>query len=121
MKGQSYSCGLEAALEVIGGKWKVLILWHLHPQCQRFGALKRLVPGISEKMLIQQLREMEADGIVHREVYPEIPPKVEYSLTEFGVSLQDALTPLCEWGSTHMQRIRATHRPADAAGGSDCQ
>jgi DNA-binding HxlR family transcriptional regulator len=118
MKAQVYSCGLEAALEVIGGKWKVLILWHLHPQRRRFGALKRLVLGISEKMLIQQLREMEADGIVHREVYPEVPPKVEYSLTEFGVSLQEAVTPLCAWGNTHRQRIGATHRPDDTAGGS---
>jgi DNA-binding HxlR family transcriptional regulator len=70
-------------------------------------------------MLIQQLREMETDEIVHRQVYHEIPPKVEYSLTAFGVSLQDALTPLCEWGSTHMQRIGATHRPYKSAGGSD--
>jgi DNA-binding HxlR family transcriptional regulator len=100
-----YSCGLEPALDVIGGKWKVLILWPLHPQPRRFGELRRLVPGISEKMLIQQLRQMEADGIVARKVFHEIPPKVEYSLTEFGVSLKEVLTPLCEWGSQHMQRI----------------
>jgi DNA-binding HxlR family transcriptional regulator len=116
MKTQSYSCGLEAALDVIGGKWKVLILWQLRPQSRRFGELKRLVPGISEKMLIQQLREMEADEIVHRKVYYEIPPKVEYSLTKFGVSLAEAITPLCEWGSKHMKRIGATHRPCESAG-----
>jgi DNA-binding HxlR family transcriptional regulator len=121
MKGQSYSCGLEAALDVIGGKWKVLILWQLHPQPHRFGELKRLVPGISEKMLIQQLREMEADGIVHRQAYHEVPPKVEYSLTVFGVSLNKALTSLCEWGNKHMKRIGAIHRQCEATDGRDGQ
>jgi DNA-binding HxlR family transcriptional regulator len=121
MKGQSYSCGLEAALDVIGGKWKVLILWQLHPQPRRFGELKRLVPGISEKMLIQQLREMEADGIVHRQVYHEVPPKVEYSLTVFGVSLNKALTSLCEWGNKHMERIGAIHRQCESTDGTDGQ
>jgi DNA-binding HxlR family transcriptional regulator len=104
-KRQMYSCGLEAALDVIGGKWKVLILWPLHPTPRRFGELKRLVPGISEKMLIQQLREMEADGIVARKVFYEVPPRVQYSLTPFGVSLKEVLAPLCEWGDTHMKRI----------------
>jgi len=117
MKGQSYSCGLEAALDVIGGKWKGLILWQLYPRSRRFGELKRLVPGISEKMLIQQLREMEADGIVRRKVYHEVPPKVEYSLTVFGVSLNEALTPLCEWGSKHTKRIGTIHRPCDSSDG----
>ena len=88
MKGQSYSCGREAALDVTGGTWKVLILWQLHQQPRRFGALKRLAPGISEEMLIQQLREMAADGIVHRKVYREVLPKVEYSRTVFGVSFK---------------------------------
>ena len=104
-KSQAYGCGLEAALDVIGGKWKVLILWPLHPTPRRFGELKRLVPGISEKMLIQQLREMEADGIVARKVFHEIPPRVQYSLTPFGVSLKEVLVPLCEWGTIHMKRI----------------
>jgi DNA-binding HxlR family transcriptional regulator len=110
-KSRVYECGLEAALDIVGGKWKVLILWRLHPQTRRFGELKRLVTGISEKMLIQQLREMEADGIVQRKVYHEVPPRVEYSLTRFGVSLNDALEPLCEWGERHMKRIGAAHRP----------
>ncbi len=108
---KTYNCGLEAALDVIGGKWKVLILWRLHPDRRRFGELKRLVKGISEKMLIQQLREMEADGIVCRQAFHEIPPRVEYSLTDFGVSLKEALTTLCEWGGIHMKRIGAIHRP----------
>jgi DNA-binding HxlR family transcriptional regulator len=114
VRAQSYSCGLEAALDVIGGKWKVLILWQLGPQLRRFGELRRLVPGISEKMLIQQLREMEGDGILSRKAYHEIPPRVEYSLTRFGVSLQEVLTPLCEWGATHMKRIGAAHRPGES-------
>jgi DNA-binding HxlR family transcriptional regulator len=109
MKEQTFSCGLEAALQVIGGKWKTLILWQLQPKVRRFGGLKRAVPGISEKMLIQQLREMEADGILQRKVYHEIPPKVEYSLTKFGISLVEALTPLCEWGTKHTKRIGAMH------------
>lgn len=109
-RNYGYTCGLDAAVDVIGGKWKPLILWELHPQPRRFGELRRAIPGISEKMLIQQLREMEADGIVHREVYREVPPKVEYSLTEFGASLNRALTPLSEWGERHMERIGLAHR-----------
>ena len=105
MKRQSYGCGLEAALDVVGGKWKPVVLWHLAPGARRFGALRRLVTGISEKMLIQQLRELEADGVVAREDFREIPPRVEYSLTPFGVSLSEALRPLCDWGREHMSRI----------------
>lgn len=110
---QPYTCGIDAAVDVIGGKWKVLILWALHTGVQRFSDLKRLVPGITEKMLIQQLRELESDGIVHREVYREVPPKVEYSLTEFGVSLNQALVPLGAWGKKHMKRIVATRHPVE--------
>ena len=101
-----YACGLEAALDVIGGRWKVLILWDLD-RTRRFGELKRIVSGISEKMLIRQLREMEADGVVNRKVFHEVPPRVEYSLTRFGVSLRKSLGPLCKWGTTHMERIEA--------------
>ena len=105
MKPQAYGCGLEAALAVVGGKWKPIVLWHLAPGPRRFGELRRMVTGISEKMLIQQLREMEADGVVVRRDFQEIPPRVEYSLTEFGVSLGQALKPLCDWGREHMERI----------------
>jgi DNA-binding HxlR family transcriptional regulator len=115
MKQRLYTCGLEAALDVIGGKWKVLILWQLQSEPRRFGELKRLVPDISEKMLIQTLREMETDGIVQRKVYHEIPPKVEYSATKFGVSLNEALAPLCEWGERHTKRIGAIHRQCQMA------
>jgi DNA-binding HxlR family transcriptional regulator len=105
MRRRAYGCGLEAALDVVGGKWKPVVLWQLARGPRRFGELRRLVTGISEKMLIQELREMEADGIVARKDFREIPPRVEYSLTEFGVSLGDALRPLCDWGREHMGRI----------------
>jgi DNA-binding HxlR family transcriptional regulator len=108
MKRASYDCGLEAALDVIGGKWKPIVLWRLSTGPRRFGELRRLVVGISEKMLIQQLREMERDGIVGRQDFREVPPRVEYSLTSFGVSLTVALGPLCEWGTRHMGRIEET-------------
>jgi DNA-binding HxlR family transcriptional regulator len=102
-----FTCGLEAALVVIGGKWKPLILFHLVSGKRRFGELRRLVAGVSEKMLIQQLRELQADGIVERADFKEIPPKVEYSLTPLGRSLAEALHPLCEWGSAHAAAIEA--------------
>ncbi len=107
VRRKEYSCGLEAALEVVGGKWKVLILWGLRTAPRRFGALRREIPGISEKMLIQHLKEMEADGIVTRQDYKEVPPRVEYALTSFGGTLCDALAPLCAWGQEHMARIEA--------------
>jgi DNA-binding HxlR family transcriptional regulator len=105
VKHHLYSCGLAAALDVVGGKWKPIVLWHLAPSPRRFGELRRLVTGISEKMLIQQLRELEGDGIVSRKDFHEVPPRVEYALTPFGVSLIEALEPLCVWGSTHMSWI----------------
>src|ERR1700678_3873456 len=107
MRGPVQGCGLEAALGVVGGKWKPIVLWRLAGGPRRFGELRRLVVGISEKMLIQQLREMEADRIVARKDFQEVPPRVEYSLTEFGVSLAEALRPLCEWGGEHMARIES--------------
>ncbi|MFI6416794.1 winged helix-turn-helix transcriptional regulator [Streptomyces sp. NPDC050842] len=91
----------------MGGKWKGLILFALGEGPVRFGELRRAVPGISERMLILQLREMESSGLVHREVYHQVPPKVEYSLTEFGRSLNSAMAPLGAWGEEHMERIEA--------------
>jgi len=110
MKKRTYNCGLDAAVDVVGGKWKALILWALHDHALRFGELRRQISGISEKMLIQQLREMELYGLVHREVYHQVPPKVEYSLTEFGQSLNTALVPLGVWGEHNMRRIEALPR-----------
>src|SRR5215475_4964243 len=98
---------MEASIDVIGGKWKTLILWWLHQNTYRFAELRRLIPGITEKMLIQKLRELEADGIVARRVYATVPPKVEYSLTNYGRSLERALEAVCEWGRAHMKRIGA--------------
>ncbi|MEI5678724.1 helix-turn-helix transcriptional regulator [Mesorhizobium sp. CGMCC 1.15528] len=112
-KKQPDSCGLGPAFQVIGGKWKALILWLIHTEPRRFGELKRLVPDISEKMLIQQLREMEADGLVHRKMFHEVPPRVEYSATALGVSLDDALIPLAEWGKTYGDVIAARRQAAE--------
>ncbi|MEU0048471.1 helix-turn-helix domain-containing protein [Streptomyces sp. NPDC006184] len=100
-----YICGIDAALDVVSGKWKGLILWELDARrVRRFAELRRGLPGVSEKMLTQHLREMEADGLVHREVYAEVPPRVEYSLTEHGRTLNQALGPLGAWGSERMRR-----------------
>ncbi|RKN39668.1 winged helix-turn-helix transcriptional regulator [Micromonospora endolithica] len=110
MKKRTYSCGLDAAVDVVGGKWKALILWELHTGVRRFAELRRGIDGISEKMLIQQLREMETYGLVHREVHRQVPPKVEYSLTDFGRSLNEALIPLGDWGERHMSTIEAIPR-----------
>jgi DNA-binding HxlR family transcriptional regulator len=106
-KPRSYNCSVEATLDVIGGKWKVVILWWLHQQTWRFAELRRKIPRITEKMLTQQLRELERDGIVSRLVHATVPPKVEYSLTEYGRSLERALGALCDWGRGHAARIGA--------------
>ena len=110
-----FSCGLEAALVVISGKWKPLILFHLVSGKRRFGELRRLVAGVSEKMLIQQLRELQADEIIDRLDFKEIPPKVEYSLTPIGRSLAEALQPLCAWGSAHSAALEAIRQRRWAA------
>ena len=97
------SCAVEATISIIGGRWKVLILRELLSGVKRFNALHRALHGITQKMLTQQLREMEADGIVHREVYLQVPPKVEYSLTELGQSLEPILAAMHEWGIKYGQ------------------
>ena len=105
---RAYTCGLDAAADVIGGKWKPRILWALHHGPMRFGELRREITGVTEKMLIQQLRELESRDIVHREVFHQVPPKVEYSLTELGRSLNEALIPLDAWGSDHLTELEAS-------------
>jgi DNA-binding HxlR family transcriptional regulator len=115
MRTKTYNCPVEAAVDVFGGKWKALILWWLQERTWRFAELRRQIPGITEKMLTQQLRELEADGIVDRRVYPTVPPKVEYSLTEYGRSLKRALRAICDWGRDHMQRIGAVELSPDRA------
>ncbi len=119
MEVKTYNCPVEAALDVIGGKWKPLILWWLQQKTYRFSELRREIPGVTEKMLTQQLRELETDGIVHRLVYPTVPPKVEYSLTEYGRSLERALQEICEWGRLHMERIGAVQILAERVHGGD--
>ena len=100
---QTYFCPVTATLSVIGGKWKPIILWILFHDTRRFSELKRMIPKITQKMLTQQLRELESDGIVHREVYPVVPPKVEYSLTEEGRTLAPTLQAMAEWGNAYMK------------------
>ena len=97
------SCAVEATLKAIGGRWKVLILRELFDGAQRFNELHRRVRGVTQKVLAQQLREMERDGLVRREVYPEIPPKVEYSLTALGRSLIPILDAMHQWGLHFLQ------------------
>lgn len=113
--GPARQVGLTTALDVISGKWKVLILCELRSANRRFGELRRLLPGVSEKVLIQQLREMDAAGIVDRHVVAEVPPKVTYSLTYYGVSLHEALGPLGAWGNEHLWRTETEIREPQAA------
>ena len=104
-KAPSYHCPVEATLDVIGGKWKALILFHLRDAVLRFGQLRRIIPDVSERMLAQQLRELERQGIVHREVYREVPPKVEYWLTDYGKTLRPLTELMCRWGKRHLRRL----------------
>src|SRR4051812_21959363 len=92
-----FSCGLDATLRIIAGKWKPLIVYFLAQGPNRYGELRRAVRGVSDKMLIQHLKELEADGIVRRTDYKEVPPRVDYTLTPLGHSLSEALAPLCVW------------------------
>src|SRR4051812_23230941 len=91
-------CPAETTLDVIGGRWKVPILWHLLKGTLRFSELRRALPGVTQKMLTQQLRELERQGVVRRTVYPQVPPKVEYSLTDRGQTLKPVVDAMCKWG-----------------------
>ncbi len=104
----SIHCPVELAIRVIGGKWKPVIMWHLRENKKRFGELKREIKGITVKMLAQQLRELEQDGLIDRKMFYEVPPRVEYSLTDLGRSLEPALNALCEWGRTFRTTLIAT-------------
>lgn len=96
-------CPVEATLELIGGKYKALILWHLSAGKLRFSQLRKAISGATPKMLTQQLRELEAQNLIHREVFPVIPPKVEYSLTELGKSLMPILVAMRDWGAGYLR------------------
>lgn len=113
-QGRVYSCALEGVLAIVGGKWKLFIIWLLQPETLRYAELRRRIDGVSERVLINQLRELEADGLVHREQYPEVPPRVEYSLTAKGRSLAPALAGLAAWGEAHVMGSG----PAPAARGA---
>ena len=102
MKHNKATCAVEITLKVIGGRWKVLILRELFKGIMRFCELHRTLKGVTQKMLTQQLREMEEDGIIHRKVYPQVPPKVEYSLTPLGKSLKPILDAMHEWDAGHL-------------------
>ena len=105
MQQKKYNISVEATLEVIGGKWKCVILCHLTHGRKRTSELKRLMPSITQKMLTQQLRELEEDGVIHRIVYNQVPPKVEYELSEYGSSLKEILDSLCAWGEKHIAKV----------------
>ncbi|HEY9630023.1 MAG TPA: winged helix-turn-helix transcriptional regulator [Coleofasciculaceae cyanobacterium] len=96
---------VQTTLKIIGGKWKLLILWHLKDGKKRFSELKRLIPEVTEKMLIQQLRELERDEIVDRNVQSDVPLRVEYSFTAYGESLMPVFILLCDWGQKHVKRM----------------
>jgi DNA-binding HxlR family transcriptional regulator len=113
---QVFVCGLDAAVAVVGGKWKPLILWALGVAPRRTAELRRELPGVSEKVLIQQLRELERDGVVDREVYAQVPPKVVYRLTGTGRQLEQALGPLGDWGEQHMERRGLAHARTPSGG-----
>jgi DNA-binding HxlR family transcriptional regulator len=100
-------CSVEACLEVIGGKWKGVILHHLLGGTRRFGELRRLLPAITQRMLTTQLRELEADGVITRTVYAEVPPRVEYSLTQLGYMLEPVIQLMRRWGDSYLERHSA--------------
>jgi DNA-binding HxlR family transcriptional regulator len=110
MKSKEFNFPIAATVYLIGGKWKCTILCHLLTRPQRTGELRRLISGISQKVLTEQLRELENDGVVERIVYPDIPPRVEYKLTELGLSLDGVITAMCNWGSANLEFITDARR-----------
>lgn len=102
--GAGAGCSVEYTLDVIGGKWKGVLLYHLISGTKRFNEFRRICPSITQRMLTLQLRELEEDGVVHREVYPQVPPKVEYSLTDFGKTLIPIIEQMKVWGDRYKQR-----------------
>ncbi len=106
MQELNYRCGVEVTLATIGGKWKGLILWHLRLKTLRFSQLQRRLLTVTQKMMTQQLRELEADGLVYRQVYAEVPPRVEYSLTERGSTVVPILEMMCDWGQDYLKETK---------------
>ncbi|SHE53450.1 transcriptional regulator, HxlR family [Seinonella peptonophila] len=104
MEPKRFNCSIEATLEVLSGKWKTLILYHLVDHTLRFAELKRKIPDISQKVLTEQLRQLEKDGLIFRKDYEQNPPKVEYSLTDYGNSLKSVLSTMCRWGENRIRQ-----------------
>ena len=98
VKGKEYHCAMDITMNYVGGKWKTVVLWYLRKDKKRFNELRKLIPNITEKMLSLQLKHLEADGLVKRKVYPQVPPKVEYYLTDFGKTLIPMLDEIAKWG-----------------------
>jgi DNA-binding HxlR family transcriptional regulator len=98
LKGQEFHCAMDVTMRYIGGKWKTVVLWYLRKDKKRFSELRKLIPNITEKMLSLQLKDLEKDGDVTRKVYPEVPPRVEYYLTPFGISMIPMLEEIAKWG-----------------------
>ena len=98
LEGKEYHCAMDVTMDYIGGKWKTVVLWYLRKDKKRFSELRKLIPNITEKMLSLQLKGLETDGLVKRKIYPEVPPKVEYYLTDFGKTLSPMLEEIAKWG-----------------------
>lgn len=107
-------CGLNATLRIISGKWKPLVLFFLRNGPKRYGELKRLIPGVSDKVLIQQLKDLEADHVLARTDYREVPPRVDYTLTPLGSSLAEVIVPLCTWGTENAEQMASIFAKRDA-------
>ena len=99
---RKFTCPVEATIQLIGGKYKSVILWHLMGKTLRYSEIHKLMPKATDKMLAQQLRELEKDGLINRKVYPVVPPKTEYSLTDFGNTLSPILVEMCNWGKQYL-------------------
>ena len=115
MNGQVYHCALDVTMELVGGKWKTIVLWYLRTDKKRFSELRKLIPGITEKMLSMQLRQLEKDGFVSRTVHAEVPPRVEYALTTHGKTLLPLLEEIAKWGRLMGKKfgtVEKVERPA---------
>ncbi len=104
----TFTCPVEATIQLIGGKYKAVILWHLMDNVLRYNELHKRIPKATDKMLAQQLRELEKDGLINRTVYPVVPPKTEYSLTDFGNTLTPILDEMCKWGNGYLMDTAST-------------
>jgi DNA-binding HxlR family transcriptional regulator len=106
MATKSYQCAVEATVDVAGGKWKPIIIYHLLSGTRRFGELRKLIPAVTQRSLTLQLRELESSGVIERKVYAQVPPRVEYTLTEFGVTLGPVLEAMKLWGDSYIIKMR---------------